>query len=334
MSAFIVAAAALLVAVLALLLRPLLVTRGVARPHRTLVGLALVVPLAAAGLYGVLGSANGLVGQPGPATEPQIETMVAALAARLEKNPGDKKGWVVLARSYMAMGRLIDSERAYDQAGDFIDGDAQELANFANVIASNANGHFNDKALRQIEKALKTDPNNTMALWLAGTAAHDGGDSKRAVEIWQKLLALLPPDSDDARELRGAIVQAGRTAPAVVPIDMAAPGAGVTGTVELGPKLRVAPGDIVMVIARVPGQRMPVAVMRVPASRLPLAFVLDDSLAMSPRARISTVTEVEVEARVSKTGQATAQPGDLYSSVQTVKVGAKGVTLRVANVKG
>ena len=88
-----------------------------------------------------------------------------------------------------------------------------------------------------------------------------------------------------------------------------------------------------MVIARVPGSRMPVAVLRVQVTQLPLAFTLDDSLAMSPQARISTANTVEVEARISKSGMAQAEPGDLISAVQTVKVGAGGVALRVNSVR-
>lgn len=337
MTAFIAAAAALSVVAIALLLRPLLSRRGAGAPRFTLAALALAVPVAAAAIYGVLGNAKAL--DPSAASvDLQMEKMVAALAAKLEKNPGDKNGWVMLARSYKVMGRPIEAERSYDRAGDLIDGNAQELANFADVVATNANGHFNEKAVRLIEKALKADPNNTMALWLAGTAVYEGGDMKQAVQIWQKLLALLPPGSDDARELRGAIVQAGGTVPPEVPAAASATSAtstaSVTGTVELDPKLKAAPGAVVMVIARVPGQRIPVAVMRVPATSFPLAFTLDDSLAMSPQARISAVPEVEIEARVSKTGQAAAQPGDMLSPVRTVKVGAKGVSLRVDNVRG
>jgi cytochrome c-type biogenesis protein CcmH len=88
-----------------------------------------------------------------------------------------------------------------------------------------------------------------------------------------------------------------------------------------------------MVIARVPGTRMPVAVVRANASELPLKFTLDDSLAMSPQARISAAAQVEVEARISKTGMAQPESGDLMSAVQTVKVCTKGLKLKVNKVR-
>lgn len=344
MTTFIAAAAALSVVVLGLLLRPVLFKRDVAMPPPSLASIALAVPVTAALVYGLIGNTDALLDHPGqPAMDPQVEQIVAALAAKLEKDPDDKKGWVMLARSYKAMGRPADAERAYEKAGDFIDNDAQELANYADVVANNADGNFNGKPTQLLQKALRADPNNQMALWLSGSAAYQGGDAKTGIASWQKLLASLPADSEGARELRNVIAQAGGTAPAAPP-QAAAAGAStnttartaatVTGTVELDPKLKAGPSDIVMVIARVPGQRMPVAVMRVQAASFPIAFTLDDSLAVAPQARISMANEVEVEARVSKSGDARPRAGDFSSDVQTVKVGAKGVNLRVANVRG
>ena len=210
MTVFIAAASALCVAVLLLLLRPVLFKRDVTMARRSLAAIAVAVPLAAGLLYGVIGNASALAERPSSAAmDPQVEKMVTTLAARLEKNPGDKKGWVMLARSFKVMGRAVEAERAYEAAGDFIDGDAQELASYADVAATNADGHFNGKPQQLIDKALRADPGNPMALWLAGNAAYQGGDAKAAIASWQKLLASLPPDSEDAREVRQIIVQAG-----------------------------------------------------------------------------------------------------------------------------
>jgi cytochrome c-type biogenesis protein CcmH len=89
----------------------------------------------------------------------------------------------------------------------------------------------------------------------------------------------------------------------------------------------------VMVIARLPGSRMPIAAVRLRAAELPVKFMLDDSQSMNSQSPISGAKEVEVEARISKTGMAQAQAGDLISAAQTVKVGSSGVTLRVAKVR-
>ena len=109
----------------------------------------------------------------------------------------------------------------------------------------------------------------------------------------------------------------------------------ISGLVELNPELksRVKPDDIVMVIARAPGARMPVALMRARAADLPLRFVLNDDLAMTPDALISNLSEATVEVRVSKSGQAKAEPGDLYSNIQTVKVGTANLKVIVDQVR-
>jgi cytochrome c-type biogenesis protein CcmH len=304
-------------------------------PKRTMLALAAVLPLATVGLYALLGNPAGLQGvTPTPAvTQQDVERMVANLAEKLDKEPGNAKGWVMLARSYRALGRPVDAEKAFERAGSFIDNDADALASYADIAAANASGNFAGKPAQLIEKALKVDPEHPMALWLAGTAAFRNNDSEGAIRIWGRLARLLPPESEDARALAGAIAEArGATGKA----DTApAAGASVSGTVELDAalKAKAAPDDTVMVIARVPGTRMPVAVLKARANALPLKFALDDSLAMSPQAKISMASDVEIEARISKTGLAKAESGDLISSVQTVKVGAASVKLRVSQVR-
>ena len=231
------------------------------------------VPALALVLYAVLGNPNGMV--PGADADPHIgqqelEGMVNALAQRMEKEPGNLKGWAMLARSYKALGRNQDAERAFEKAGAFIDDDAQMLANYADVAASNAGGNFAGKPALLIQKALKADPQNAMALWLSGTEALSRKDYDQTLAIWGRLAPQLTPGSDDERMLQGAIdevrARAGKPALAAAPAEApkstvakagAAAGAGVSGVVDLDPalKAKAAPTDIVMVIARLPGTR-------------------------------------------------------------------------------
>jgi cytochrome c-type biogenesis protein CcmH len=337
MTTFLITAALLTLATLAVLLRPLAFNRAAftRKPlRRTLIALLLLVPLAAAGLYALLGNRAALEPHAaGAGGDPQVEKMVATLAERLQRDPSDTKGWIMLARSYKVMGRMHEAELAYDHAAPAIENDAQELANYADVVASNAGGHFGGKPTQLLDKALRADPKNPMAMWLAGAAMLDAGDAPRAVLVWQKLLALLPPDSDDARELRNQIVQAGGTAAEPAPAAPVASGPGVSGRVEIASGLGAAPDDTVFIIARAPDQRMPAAVIRTTVSQLPREFTLDDSLAMSPQSRISALREVQVEARVSKSGQPVAQPGDLVADPQKVQVGASGIVLKISRAK-
>jgi cytochrome c-type biogenesis protein CcmH len=110
---------------------------------------------------------------------------------------------------------------------------------------------------------------------------------------------------------------------------------GIGGQVGISSELqsKVQAGDTLMVIARKPGERMPVAVLRTPVTAFPMSFVLNDALAMSPNALISQLPEVSVEVRVSKTGMAMPESGDLISAPQTIKVGTNNIRLMINQVR-
>ena len=96
---------------------------------------------------------------------------------------------------------------------------------------------------------------------------------------------------------------------------------------------RVAPGDTLFVFARAAeGPRMPLAILKRSAAELPLSFTLDDSMAMSPELKLSSATELRIEARVSRSGDAIAKPGDLTGELSPVKPGAKGLQLSIDRV--
>jgi cytochrome c-type biogenesis protein CcmH len=316
-------------------------------PKKTMAAVGVLVPVAAVALYMLIGNPAGMSENAAVphqiANQQDLEKMVLALADKLEKEPNNPKGWAMLARSYKVIGRNAEAEKAFERAGSFIDDDAQMLAAYADVMASNNGGTLLGKPSMLIQKALKADPNNPMALWLSGTADLEAKNYPAALRTWERLAAMLQPGSDDARMLQGAIDDAraraglppAKSSPAPAVALGAAGGANISGTVELDPSLKgkAGPDDTVMVIARLPGSRMPIAAARLRAGDLPLKFVLDDSQSMNAASPISAAKEVEVEARISKSGMAKAEAGDLISAVQTVKVGASGVALRVAKVR-
>ena len=181
------------------------------KPQRTLLAVALVLPLMAAALYVLLGQPQALnlnpammsgapVASPG-VTPDEVERMVAGLAAKLEKEPDNLAGWNMLIRSYKALGRLEQAEQAYDKAAPYMAKDAQLLADYADISAANAGGQFSGKPQRLIDQALRVDPKHPLALWLAGTAAFERQDYPLALKHWEKLQTILPPDSEDAKTM-------------------------------------------------------------------------------------------------------------------------------------
>jgi cytochrome c-type biogenesis protein CcmH len=301
----------------------------------TVIGLCIFVSVLSAGFYFSLGDATRIAeqGTQQPMTQEGVEKMVSEFAAKMEKDPTNLKGWVMLARSYRILGRNEDAAKAYERAGNFIDTDPQLLADYADVLAANANGNFAGKPLKLINQALSLDPNNLMALWLSGTASYTTGNYKAAVQTWEKLAQQLPPGSEEARSIAESIADArtkgGLSSKAVVS------NKGISGKIEISADLKskVKSSDIVMVIARKPGERMPVAVLKTSVSEFPMNFALTDALAMNPNAPLSQIAEASIEVRISKTGMAKPETGDLMSSPQAVKVGASNVRLVIDQVR-
>ena len=305
-------------------------------PAKTMIGICIFIILISVGLYIFLGDGVRVAQQVSqkPVSQEAVQKMVAEFAAKMEKDPDNLKGWAMLARSYRILGQTEDAAKAYGRAGAYLDSDPELLAEYADTLATIANGNFSGKPLQLINQALKIDPNNFLALWLSGTASYTSGNYKAAVQTWEKLAKQLPPNTDEARAIQGSIAEArtkgGLSAPAVV-----VSGKDIGGVVELSAELKskVKPGDVLMIIARQPGERMPVAVLRESAGEFPVRFVLNDALAMNPNQPLSQLSEVSLEVRISKTGMAKPEAGDLLSSPQTVKVGTNQVHLIVNQVR-
>lgn len=174
------------------------------------IAMAMALPTLAAGLYLLLGNPAGL-NPPAPQhrfSASDIEQMVANLAARLEQDPENLQGWVMLARSYKAMERFDEAEKAYGRAIKLVEADAQLLADYAEVTAMAAGGNLEGRPRQLIEQALRIDPASPPALLLAGTAAFERSDYARAIDYWQQIKNQLPPDSEDAQIIESGIERA------------------------------------------------------------------------------------------------------------------------------
>jgi cytochrome c-type biogenesis protein CcmH len=202
--------------------------------------------------------------------------------------------------------------------------DAQLLADFADALAMTRGQSLQGEPEQLVWRALEIDPKNLKALALAGTVAFDRKEFKAAADYWQRMLPLVPPDSEDARTVRENVEEA-RTLAGAGPV---AKHPGLRGTVRISPqfKEKFAPGDTVFIYARAAeGPAMPLAALRRSARELPVDFAFDDSMAMAPGMALSAHPRVVVIARISRSGGATSQPGDLQGASVPVANDAKGV---------
>jgi cytochrome c-type biogenesis protein CcmH len=365
--AFVLIALAMALATVLLLTRPLwwsakkapATEAGVAPeegPRRTLPMLAglssFVIVLLAAG-YLVIGAPlaldpsvrTGASNNGGEITYEQIEAMTQKLADRLKASPDDPTGWAMLGRSYAVLGRHADALPAFKQALALKPNDANVITDYADALAVANGRNLEGEPSQLVARALELDPNNLKALSLAGTAAYLRKDFAGALRHWDKL-AQVAPDSDFVRQIQRGIDEARRHTGSAAPAAQAAtPGAGptaaagasVSGTVTLAKPLagKAAPDDTVYVFARAAeGSRVPLAILRKQVKDLPLKFTLDDSMAMSPAAKLSGAPKVIVGARISKSGGAMAQPGDLQGLSAPVDVGSTGLAIEIGQVVG
>jgi cytochrome c-type biogenesis protein CcmH len=332
----------------------------------TTVVVALAVPLVAVSVYLKVGNPAAMDpaaqmaqesvaphGQAGGDMQAQIEAMVGKLAQRLQENPSDIEGWVMLGRSFSVLGRYDEAVAAYEKSIQFVGEDATLLADYADAIAMSKGESLEGKPMELLQKALNIDPQNQKALWLLGTAHFERGDFTSAINLWKRLQQLIPAGSEDAQAMAANIAEAesyrqrqakgevgAAPTPAVATADAPAPaqqGASqITGKVTLSPALaaKVSPGDTLFVFAKaVSGPPMPLAIIRTQAGALPLEFKLDESQAMMPNMSLAKFNQVIVGARISKTGDAMPKSGDLQGGSKTpVAVGSTGLNIQIDTV--
>jgi len=186
---------------------------GLAATHgpsrKTAIAILLLLPILGLLGYGMLGNPKALdpmqTAAPQQMTPEKINEMVASLAAKMQANPDDLQGWLMLARSYKSLGRYDDAVQAFAKAEKAVDENPDLLAAYAETIAM-ANGKgLQGKPAQLVEKALKIDPKHGHSLFLAGAAAMEAGDNKKGIIYWEALLEQVEPGSEIDQMLRSGI---------------------------------------------------------------------------------------------------------------------------------
>lgn len=314
-----------------------------------LVGIA--IPAITVSLYqhqgGGFAAIHPELAQPAVNTESHqgtIENMVVQLKERLAKNPSDAEGWSMLGRSYYFLKRYNDAAQSYSKVVEIMgETEPDVLADYADTVAMASGRSMKGKPYELVKKALSLQPFHEKSLWLAGSAAYEEKDYSNALGYFEKLMQVFPPGSENYEqmkrnvgEIQDLMAQSGMkvqptAATGAAPVraeataSAAAGGAAkITGTVKLNPALtaKAAPTDTVFIFARAAqGPRMPLAIVRKQVKDLPFSYTLDDSLAMNPAMKLSNFQQVVVGARISKSGNAMPQSGDLQGQSETIALG-------------
>lgn len=293
------------------------------------VGIAAMVfiPVMSGLLYLTLGQPRALVPDARVASnqvaardehDVDVSAMVARLAEKLKASPEDPEGWFMLGRSYMVLNRYDEAAAAYSRLRALV-GDAPDvLVREADAIAMTQGGALAGKPKRLIEQALKQDPNHAQALWMAATAAYQAGELRTAADYYHKVEPLL--EGQPLQQVKSMIQELAQkgfgsdTTTAAVAPQPKESNVSLEVNVSLDPTLqgKASPQNTVFIFAKaVNGPPMPLAVVRKTVSDLPLTVTLNDTQAMTPQLKLSSFDQVTVGARISSTGNAITQPGDL-----------------------
>ena len=308
------------------------------------------LPIVAFALYFAVGNFQALL--PGGASTPQqdahsiseeqIRELTARLAARMEKEPENVEGWIMLGRSYIALNEFDKAAKAYANAVARAGDDAALLADYADALAMAQGRRLEGEPEKIIQRALAVDPQNMKALALAGSASFERRDYAGAIQYWERLLKFAPEGSEFAQSVRASIDEARQLQAGGAKLAGASEAGkaevvtqkSVSGVVRIAPALaaRVSPDDTLFVFARAAeGPRVPLAIVRAHGRDLPFEFTLDDSSAMAAGMNLSSQKSVVIAARISRSGSATPQAGDLEGTSQPVAVGTTGITVLVNN---
>mgnify|MGYP003557264325 CR=1 FL=1 len=330
--------------------------------------ITLVLPLAAVFLYLAIGDTRGLLpqaqlanatqmnrsgGNESPAGHDNFSSVLENLIARLKDNPNDIEGWIMLGRTYAIMERYTEASNTYAKLVELVPDNPQILSDYADVLAMKNQGSLAGKPTELIHAALRIDPQYPKALALAGTAEFEQKKFAQAAEHWEKLLAVIPADSQLAKSVKDSIDEAKslasgnkviasasqeNKAPQQIsnqsekPVEAATPSSAIaiSGQVTINENLasKASPNDTLFIYARAKtGPKMPLAILRLKASDLPATFTLTDDMAMTPTMKMSSFPEVVIEARISKSGQAVPASGDLQGFSQPVKIGNNNIAI-------
>lgn len=278
---------------------------------------AVLVPLVGYGLYMHWGASDKVQMARQFSEQPRtVEEMTAHLEQAVKEQPDSAEAWYFLGRTYMNQERPADAAKAFARVVELAGRQPELLGQWAQAQYFAGDRQWSEQLQALTDEALQADPQELTSLGLLGIAAYEEGRYKDAVRFWEQLVAALPENDPSREAIRGGIERArqqvdggsGNAEAGQAPAAASTQAAALQIQVQLDPKVAetVSPEDSVFVFARaVNGPPVPLAAKRLTVGDLPATLTLSDADAMVPSLKISSVEQVTVMARVSRTGDAT-----------------------------
>ncbi|MFY9182765.1 MAG: c-type cytochrome biogenesis protein CcmI [Limnohabitans sp.] len=273
-------------------------------------------------------------------TPAQLAEQTRVWQQTTQQRPEDAEAWLTLARLHAAQNAHALAEQALARVLT-LSPEPDLWIERAQMKALSAGGVYAGAPWQWIQEVLRVQPMHLNALVLAGSAAWSEKQHAAAQGYWQRALSLVPPESEAAQGLQQALAQVAQAAE----MAQAAPSASATsaslagdaqpvirGEVRVSPEVQgqIAAGATLFVYAVAEeGSRRPVAIWRGTPTSWPVPFALSDSMGMGAPLVLSSLAQVRLVARISKTGSAQKQAGDFQVELPGVKTGVQGVVLQI-----
>ncbi len=326
--------------------------------------IAIVTPVLAVVMYIVLGTSPELLrnqalvqsgaGGSSQALEQQAqmspEEMAEKIAARLEEEPDNAQGWAMLGQTFMQLKRFPDATSAFEKSYALAPDNAQVMFRYADALAMANKGSLEGKPIALINKALAIAPRDMTGLWLSGMYAEEHGENKKALSQWAILYEvvngtqyqqavmemLMRVNSKVAKKDQLDLAALGSAPAASSASDLVTAAIRVTVSLDKSIKSKVAATDTVFIYAKaMSGPPMPLAAVKKQVKDLPVTITLDDVMAMMPTMKLSKFQKVKIGARISKSGNAIAQEGDIKQELVNVSTtNSSAVSLLLGGATG
>ena len=248
-----------------------------------------------------------------------VEKMLEHLEQKLLNNPDDAESWLILINSYTTLERHDDALRAIENLYRIKGKEPSIMFRYADIMSMANNGRFKGKPTELIDEALRLDPTNNNGLWLAGLAAIQHGDIKKALKHWQQLHGQFEDESESQLKIkhyidlaRDQIVDTNTEPASNIALQI---------NVSLSESLlKITNGndDVFIYANAIDGSLMPLAILHKKVSELPIQVTLDDSMALISTNKLSDHKQVQLIARISKSGNTKSMPGDLIGTLDLV----------------
>ena len=256
-----------------------------------------------------------------------LEEAVAQLEEKLKENPDDIDGQMLLARTQFSMKNYDKAVTAYSKANELAPNESVILTELAEAIAlKNNKGTFLGEPEQYLAKAYELNPQNQKAIWLYGMTFYEKQDYAKTLELWTGLYEMINDEgakkqlAEQLNDIRSKLDMPLIKEPVYETL--------ITATVDISESLKShlqgKQALLYIYTKETQGMPMPVTVIKktVQLADFPMNISMSDAQNLQPNRKLSEFKEVILGARISFSGYAMAQKGDLISKEKNISLGA------------